>query len=111
MVTDGTSTWKEPVGIDVTSGAPQHFTLDFYSDGKTPVTVGLLVAATNASWIAADNFQLSYIGTTVPDGIEAVENAQSSILNGKSIYNLAGQRVQKPVKGLYIINGKKVVVK
>ena len=111
MVTDGTSTWKEPVGIEVNSGVPQHFTLDFYSDGKTPVTVGLLVAATNASWIVADNFQLSYIGTTVPDGIEAIENAQSSILNGKSIYNLAGQRVQKPVKGLYIINGKKVVVK
>ena len=26
-------------------------------------------------------------------------------------YNLAGQRVQKPTKGLYIVNGKKVIIK
>ncbi|MBQ8968222.1 MAG: hypothetical protein IJ064_00610 [Bacteroidaceae bacterium] len=28
-----------------------------------------------------------------------------------SVYNLSGQRVAKPVRGLYIVNGKKVVVK
>ena len=26
-------------------------------------------------------------------------------------YNLAGQRVAQPTKGLYIVNGKKVVIK
>ena len=26
-------------------------------------------------------------------------------------YNLRGQRVQNPTKGLYIVNGKKVVIK
>ena len=32
--------------------------------------------------------------------------------NGKAtIFNLAGQRVEKVVKGLYILNGKKVMVK
>ncbi len=31
--------------------------------------------------------------------------------NSKVIYNLAGQRVTTPKKGLYIINGKKVVIK
>ena len=37
----------------------------------------------------------------------------SIIENGKDavIYNIAGQRVQKAQKGLYIVNGKKVVVK
>ena len=35
-------------------------------------------------------------------GIEAGKNSQS-------IYNLAGQRVGKAVKGIYVINGKKVV--
>ncbi len=46
-------------------------------------------------------------GTT---GIEKVTNSQMQ--NGELvIYNLSGQRVSKATKGLYIINGKKVLVK
>ena len=40
--------------------------------------------------------------------IEAVEKANA--VDG-IIYNIAGQRVQNPVKGIYIVNGKKVLVK
>ena len=32
-------------------------------------------------------------------------------INDNAVYNLRGQRVSQPTKGLYIINGKKVVVK
>ena len=42
-------------------------------------------------------------------GINNVENARQ-ILSG-DFYNLAGQRVAQPAKGLYIVNGKKVVIK
>jgi hypothetical protein len=31
--------------------------------------------------------------------------------NDKAIYNLNGQRVAQPTKGMYIINGNKVIVK
>jgi hypothetical protein len=31
--------------------------------------------------------------------------------NAESIYNLSGQKVMKTDKGLYIVNGKKVMVK
>lgn len=41
-------------------------------------------------------------------GIEAIENVKSA---DNKAYNLAGQRVAKPTKGLYIMNGKKVIVK
>lgn len=41
------------------------------------------------------------------DGIENVESATGE----KTVYDLSGRRVLKPVKGLYIINGKKVYVK
>lgn len=37
-------------------------------------------------------------------------NVEASAKNG-AIYNLAGQRVSKATKGVYIINGKKVIVK
>jgi len=44
------------------------------------------------------------------DGIRQIENGQSAIDNA-AIYNLNGQRVNKAQKGIYIVNGKKVVVK
>ena len=40
--------------------------------------------------------------------IKAVENAKQQ---GNAVYNLAGQRVAQPTRGLYIMNGKKVVLK
>ena len=36
---------------------------------------------------------------------------RETITNKCSFFNLAGQRVAKPTKGLYIVNGKKVVIK
>ena len=61
-------------------------------------------------WTIFNNFELYYLGNgEAPDAINAVE------VNGEkasaAIYNLAGQRVAKAVKGLYIMDGKKVVVK
>ena len=44
------------------------------------------------------------------DGIRQIENGQLAIDNAE-IYNLSGQRVNKAQKGIYIVNGKKVVVK
>ena len=44
------------------------------------------------------------------DGINEV-NGQWSTVNGQSIFNLAGQRIQKMQKGINIVNGKKVVLK
>jgi len=43
------------------------------------------------------------------DGISQIENGELQIEN--AIYNIAGQRVTKPTKGLYIKNGKKVIIK
>ena len=43
-------------------------------------------------------------------GIEQVANSQESWLNGQ-FYDLQGRKVAQPTKGLYIVNGKKVVIK
>ena len=40
------------------------------------------------------------------DGISAIDNAQST---GNAIFDLSGRRVAKAQKGIYIVNGKKVV--
>ena len=41
-------------------------------------------------------------------GIETVSSCKVQV-SGTEVYNLAGQRVAQPTKGLYIINGKKIV--
>ena len=41
-------------------------------------------------------------------GINAV-NGERLMVNG--YYNLNGQRVDQPTKGLYIVNGRKVIIK
>ena len=45
------------------------------------------------------------------DETTGISNVEGSKLNVEGYYNLAGQRVAQPAKGLYIVNGKKVVVK
>jgi hypothetical protein len=47
------------------------------------------------------------VGKEVPTGISSI-NAEEQ---GAAIYNLAGQKVSKAQKGVFIKNGKKVVVK
>ena len=37
--------------------------------------------------------------------------AQKTVIDDGAYYNLAGQRVDKPTKGLYIVNGKKIIIK
>ena len=57
--------------------------------------------------VGANFLSFSFDGDAT--GIEKVENAAVNA-NG-TMFNLAGQRVAQPTKGLYIVNGKKVVVK
>lgn len=53
---------------------------------------------------AASQYTIDLEGTT---GISSVIQQKEK----QSVYNLNGQRVSQPTKGLYIINGKKVVIK
>ena len=53
---------------------------------------------------------LDYIYITMDDTATGINTVNAQIENG-AIYNLQGQKVQKAQKGLYIINGKKAVVK
>lgn len=48
------------------------------------------------------------MGDGVVTGINAIDNSQ---LTNDSYYNLKGQRIANPTKGLYIKNGKKMIVK
>ena len=74
------------------------------------------VKSTNMSsayWVIFDNFRLYYYGSVSADEVTGVEGAamESRQTRKGTVYDLLGRRVAKPVKGLYIVNGKKIVIK
>ena len=58
-----------------------------------------------------ETIEAEYLGTELPDGIETIQNSKFKIQNDEPVYNLAGQRLAKPQRGLNIIGGKKVLIK
>ena len=45
------------------------------------------------------------------DNTTSIESIQATMAENEVFFNLAGQRVAQPTKGLYIVNGKKVIIK
>ena len=67
----------------------------------------LWLTQTEADYVAGSR---GFIG--FGDGTTAIESVVKKIeINDGVYYNLQGQRVDNPTKGLYIVNGKKVVIK
>ena len=63
------------------------------------------------SYIYADKLNGAiFVLESTTDGIEAIHHSQSSKDNS-AVYNLQGQRVGAPSKGVFIQNGKKFVIK
>ena len=104
-VNDGTA-------VDVTAGdqvGETQFRLgEFKATGEVKadgvLKIQFIVAAeNNVSWLSFKNVMFT---SDVLTGIEAVNNTER---NNNVIYNLQGQQVKNAQKGLFIINGKKVV--
>jgi len=84
-------------------------TILFDAEGYTGTAEDAEITIKNFAVALADATQVT-IDEEVTTGIEFVVNDKTMNADG-TIYNLSGQRVQKTGKGLYIQNGKKVVVK
>lgn len=78
----------------------------FYLVGSTQPTVNPFRAYIKAQGGNVKAFKVLFGDA---DGVEAVE-IEPSISDAK-VFNLSGQRLNKPVKGINIVNGKKVLVK
>ena len=77
----------------------------FYKTGSA-FTVGANTAYLPA--IAAHARDFIGFGDDTTTGIQSMDNGKLTMDN---VYNLNGQRVVAPQKGLYIVNGKKVILK
>jgi hypothetical protein len=94
---------------------------------KVADVLGFYKVNTSRSWCAAGTAYLKVANENIPapvssrgffalddetTGIEAVNNVSTESANdAREYYNLNGQRVMNPSKGLYIVNGKKVIIK
>lgn len=59
-------------------------------------------------WMDPNYGWAEYAGSEPVDGIESIHNSQFTTHN---YYDLSGRRVKKAQKGLYIVGGKKVLIK
>ncbi len=80
----------------------------FYKTTQT-FTVGAHTAYLPAS--AGGNGARSFIGFDFDNTVTAIEGVADVKGHNGEVYNLQSQRVAKAQKGLYIINGKKMVIK
>ena len=89
------------------TGGVGSFSLDFIVAKESAITIGMKVENTTATWVNFDNFKLERLeSTTDIHGISTTPTKNNTV-----IYNLWGQKLAKPQKGINIINGKKVLVK
>lgn len=88
-------------------------------DGTLSISVESKYNTTHSSngWFVVDNFRLYYYGSPeeYETGIHGISTDESGNAGqnatSPAIYNLAGQRVGTPSKGIYIIGGNKVAFK
>lgn len=75
--------------------------------GTLAANKAFLRTTTNVTSSGAPGFTLDFgTGTT---GITEIEKSVNA--GNEAVFNLNGQRVAQPKKGLYIVNGKKVIIK
>ena len=97
---DGTTAWNG------TSGYKYYYLASDQFHEATSGTLQSGKAYLKVSTTAAPVLNINFGETTGIDSVKASEFKA----NGE-YYNLAGQRVAQPTKGLYIVNGRKVIVK
>lgn len=86
-----------------------------YSDGKF-YQIGSGTVATTKAYLHCDSdptVNNGSRGLTLVFGGEAtgISSVNGDEVNAKGYFNLSGQRVSQPSKGLYIVEGKKVIIK
>lgn len=80
---------------------------------KAKLTDGKFLNNANKAYLPASAVPVSQQsnGFRFGDGTTAIDNSPLAIDHSALIYDLAGRRVEKMEKGIYIVNGKKMVVR
>lgn len=99
------------VASDGTSNVTDAYVL---SDGKFhPVADAGLVIPAGKAYLPKGSLSAHELGITFDNGdVTGIADVRAKMEDFKGeFFNLSGQRVAQPTKGLYIVNGKKVIIK
>ena len=104
----------EDITVNETDGDNTNYVLSKENDA-----MGFYKAAVTGTNVAAGKAYLPVLTSDAAKGIKVVFDGETTgistvkdnTVKDNTIYNLNGQRVAAPAKGLYIMNGKKVVIK
>ena len=77
--------------------------------GFIKVKSGVKIPAGKAYLVITSGGARDFLG--FDDDTTGIESVEQSTKVDNQYFNLAGQRVAQPTKGLYIVNGKKVIIK
>ena len=79
----------------------------FFPFNATGAAAGIVVLNIDSSNAGARGLTFSF----ADDETTAIQNVNGNDNVNKNVYDLQGRRVAKPTKGMYIVNGKKVIIK
>ncbi len=99
---------EQPIGSNGEIG--EDVSLDFEIKDKTDVTLGIKLDGFTSNNLKFDNFRLTYLGDSIDDPTN-IENVSKTKTQKANLYNILGQKIHQPQKGINIINGKKFVQK
>ena len=113
----GTNKLKAVASSTAVGAAPDGYT-NFVLVGGGGTASFKKITGTNSATVGAGKAYLQLAGTSfeanlffMDDDVTAINAVKSNAVENGMYYNLAGQRVENPTKGLYIVNGKKVIIK
>ena len=89
---------KNADGVQLISGCSDEVAEDFSANGQFCFDVN-------------DKVYVFYVNFVSPDVAAGITNVATEKKNSNAIFDLSGRQVKTPVRGLYIQNGKKFVVK
>ncbi len=86
--------------------APEFQNIDTWVTGGNSVTIPAGKAYLNATGVGAARLSIVF-----DDEATGISDVRSKMEDVRGFYDLQGRRVAQPTKGLYIVNGKKVIKK
>jgi hypothetical protein len=99
------STASQDLGTVYRLGYKSAYGVGFYTYTTNSAPAGII-------YLSSVSTARDYLEFTFDDETTGVDDVRNKMSDGRSEYfNLAGQRVAQPTKGLYIVNGKKYVIK
>ena len=98
------STASQDLGTVYRLGYKSTYGVGFYTYTTNSAPAGII-------YLSSVSTARDYLEFTFDDDVTSVESIMRETRTNNQYFNLAGQRVAQPTKGLYIVNGKKYVIK